>query len=91
MADVGLLRGWMRAGVDAITLARGTVGKTRQTLFFAVVYSLLGLPLAARGGLNPIVAGAAMAMSSVSVVSNSLLLNRWKPVRREAVNTTPKV
>lgn len=79
------------AVVDAITLSHATVGKIRQNLFFAFIYNLLGLPLAALGALNPVLAGAAMAMSSVSVVSNSLLLNRWKPVRREAVNATPKV
>ena len=90
-ADVVLVRSDLMAVVDAITLSHATVGKIRQNLFFAFIYNLLGLPLAALGALNPVLAGAAMAMSSVSVVSNSLLLNRWKPVRREAVNTTPKV
>lgn len=55
--------------------------KIRQNLFFAFIYNILGIPLAALGGLNPVIAGAAMAMSSVSVVSNALLLRRWRPGR----------
>jgi Cu+-exporting ATPase len=54
--------------------------KIRQNLVLAFVYNVLGIPLAAAGMLNPVIAGAAMALSSVSVVSNSLLLNRWKPL-----------
>ena len=65
--------------VDAIELSGATLGKIRQNLFFAFIYNVLGIPLAALGMLNPAIAGAAMALSSVSVVSNSLLLNRWKP------------
>ena len=69
---------------DAIELSRATLGKIRQNLFFAFIYNVLGIPLAAFGALNPVVAGAAMAMSSVSVVSNSLLLKRWRPHGRQA-------
>ncbi|WP_215749373.1 MULTISPECIES: heavy metal translocating P-type ATPase [unclassified Gluconobacter] len=78
-ADVVLMKSELAAVLDAISLSRATLSKIRQNLFFAFIYNVLGLPLAALGMLNPIVAGAAMAMSSVSVVSNSLLLNRWKP------------
>ncbi|MBF0859030.1 copper-translocating P-type ATPase [Gluconobacter sp. LMG 31484] len=79
-ADVVLMKSEMTGVLDAISLSHATLSKIRQNLFFAFIYNILGLPLAAFGMLNPIVAGAAMAMSSVSVVSNSLLLNRWKPI-----------
>lgn len=77
-ADITLLQGDVLHVADAIRLSRSTLGKIRQNLFFAFIYNVLGIPLAALGLLNPVVAGAAMAMSSVSVVSNSLLLRRWK-------------
>ena len=64
--------------VNAIALSRATMSKIKQNLFLAFVYNILAIPLAFMGMLNPIVAGGAMAMSSVSVVSNSLLLRRWK-------------
>ena len=64
--------------VNAIALSRATMSKIKQNLFLAFVYNTLAIPLAFLGMLNPIVAGGAMAMSSVSVVSNSLLLRRWK-------------
>jgi len=64
--------------VNAIALSRATMSKIKQNLFLAFVYNTLAIPLAFTGMLNPIVAGGAMAMSSVSVVSNSLLLRRWK-------------
>jgi len=77
-ADLTLIRGDLNSVVDAIDLSAATLGKIRQNLFFAFVYNVAGIPLAALGFLNPVVAGAAMAMSSVSVVSNSLLLKRWR-------------
>ena len=77
-ADMTLLRNDLMSVADAISLSRLTLRKIRQNLFFAFVYNALGIPLAAAGMLNPVIAGAAMAMSSVSVVSNSLLLKRWR-------------
>ncbi len=78
-ADLTLIRSDLLGVDDAISLSATTLGKIRQNLFFAFIYNVLGIPLAALGLLNPVVAGAAMAMSSVSVVSNSLLLKRWQP------------
>lgn len=78
-ADVTLMQGNLQRIADAIDLSRKTLGKIRQNLFFAFIYNILGIPLAAMGLLNPVIAAAAMAMSSVSVVSNSLLLKRWTP------------
>jgi len=78
-ADLTLIRSDLCGVVDAIDLSAATLGKIRQNLFFAFIYNVLGIPLAALGWLNPVVAGAAMAMSSVSVVSNSLLLKRLRP------------
>jgi Cu+-exporting ATPase len=80
-ADVTLMRNDLQGVVDAVSLSRATVRKIKQNLFFAFVYNTLGIPLAAAGLLNPVVAGAAMALSSVSVVTNSLLLRRWRPGR----------
>ncbi len=80
-ADVTLMKSDLLSVADAIDLSRATLAKIRQNLFFAFIYNVLGIPLAAFGMLNPVIAGAAMAMSSVSVVSNSLLLRRWKPLR----------
>lgn len=80
-ADVTLMRNDLASVADAIDLSRATLRKIRQNLFFAFIYNVLGIPLAALGMLNPVVAGAAMAMSSVSVVSNSLLLKRWREGR----------
>ncbi|MBT9614383.1 MAG: copper-translocating P-type ATPase [Burkholderiales bacterium] len=79
-ADVTLMRNSLMSVADAISLSRATLSKIRQNLFFAFIYNVLGIPLAALGMLNPVIAGAAMAMSSVSVVSNALLLKRWKPI-----------
>ncbi len=77
-ADLTLIRSDLSGVGDAIDLSAATLGKIRQNLFFAFIYNVLGIPLAALGWLNPVVAGAAMALSSVSVVSNSLLLKRWR-------------
>ncbi len=78
-ADITLMRNDLMSVADAISLSRATLRKIRQNLFFAFIYNVLGIPLAAAGLLNPVIAGAAMASSSVSVVSNSLLLKRWRP------------
>ena len=77
-ADITLMKSDLGSLADAIELSKATLKKIRQNLFFAFVYNVLGIPLAAMGFLNPVIAGAAMAMSSVSVVSNSLLLKRWR-------------
>jgi Cu+-exporting ATPase len=73
------MRNDLNAVVDAILLSRATLRKIRQNLFFAFAYNVLGIPLAAFGLLNPVIAGAAMAASSLSVVGNALLLKRWRP------------
>jgi len=77
-ADVTLMNNDLQSIVHAIRLSQMTLRKIRQNLFFAFIYNTLGIPLAALGMLNPVIAGAAMAMSSVSVVSNSLLLKKAK-------------
>ena len=82
-ADLTLIRNDIAGVVDAIALSRATLGKIRQNLFFAFIYNVLGIPLAALGLLNPVIAGGAMALSSVSVVSNSLRLRRWRPAPRD--------
>ena len=64
--------------LEAIRLSKQTYAKIRQNLFWAFIYNVLGIPLAAAGLLNPIIAGAAMAFSSLCVVSNALLLRRWR-------------
>jgi Cu+-exporting ATPase len=80
-AGVTLVHNDPQAIADAIALSRATLAKIRQNLFFAFIYNVIGIPLAAFGLLGPVFAGAAMAMSSVSVVSNALLLKRWRPRR----------
>jgi len=76
-ADITLMRGDLRAAVDAIALARRTMRVMRQNLFWAFVYNVIGVPLAAVGALSPVIASAAMAFSSVSVVGNSLRIRRF--------------
>ena len=78
-AGITLMRSDPRLVPEAISVSRATTRKIHQNLFWAFLYNTAGIPLAAAGLLSPIFAGAAMAFSSVSVVSNSLLLRRWKP------------
>jgi Cu+-exporting ATPase len=78
-AGITLMRGDPLLVAAALEISDRTVAKIRQNLFWAFAYNVAGIPLAALGFLNPVVAGAAMAMSSVSVMSNALLLKRWKP------------
>ncbi|WP_206886426.1 heavy metal translocating P-type ATPase [Alicyclobacillus mali (ex Roth et al. 2021)] len=77
-ADIALMHGQTHGVVDALRLSKATMRKIRQNLFWAFFYNVLGIPLAALGILSPVIAGAAMALSSVSVVSNSLLLRRLR-------------
>lgn len=78
-AAITLMRGAPELVASALGVSSATVAKIRQNLFWAFIYNAIALPLAAGGWLSPAIAGAAMAMSSVSVVTNSLLLKRWKP------------
>ncbi|MCF7203939.1 heavy metal translocating P-type ATPase [Pseudomonas oligotrophica] len=78
-AGITLMRGDPRLVPAALDISRRTYRKIQQNLFWAFIYNLIGIPLAALGFLSPVVAGAAMAMSSVSVISNALLLKRWQP------------
>jgi Cu+-exporting ATPase len=81
-AGITLMRGDPMLVAAALEVSDRTVKKIRQNLFWAFFYNVAGIPLAAFGFLNPVLAGAAMAMSSVSVMSNALLLKRWKPGQR---------
>ncbi len=78
-AGITLMRDDPRLVGDAISISRRTYAKIRQNLFWAFAYNAIGIPLAAFGMLDPVIAGAAMAFSSVSVISNALLLRRWRP------------
>ncbi|WP_066705398.1 heavy metal translocating P-type ATPase [Curvibacter delicatus] len=78
-AGITLMRGDPLLVAAALDVSDRTVAKIRQNLFWAFIYNVAGIPLAAFGFLNPVVAGAAMAMSSVSVMTNALLLRRWQP------------
>jgi Cu+-exporting ATPase len=80
-AGITLMRGDPLLIADALDISRRTYAKIRQNLFWAFIYNLIGIPLAAFGLLNPMIAGAAMALSSVSVILNALSLRRWKPGR----------
>ena len=82
-AGVTLMRGDPLLVADALDISRRTYRKIRQNLFWAFIYNVVGIPLAALGFLNPVIAGAAMAFSSVSVVTNALLLRRWRPALAE--------
>jgi Cu+-exporting ATPase len=78
-AGITLMRGDPALVADAIDISHRTWRKIRQNLGWAFAYNVVGIPLAAFGLLNPVIAGAAMAASSVSVVGNALLLRRWRP------------
>jgi len=78
-AGLTLMRGDVRLVPEALALSRAVTRKIWQNLFWAFAYNVVGIPAAALGFLTPVIAGAAMALSSVSVVSNALLLKRWKP------------
>jgi len=83
-AGVTLMRGDPLLVADAIAISQRTYRKIRQNLGWAFVYNVVGIPVAALGLLNPVLAGAAMALSSVSVVTNALLLRRWTPAQAQA-------
>ncbi len=91
VSGVTLMRGEPLLVADVIEISKRTYQKIRQNLFWAFIYNVVGIPLAAMGYLSPWVAGGAMALSSFSVVSNSLLLNRWKPISRMKNEKRPKI
>ncbi|MDP2004085.1 MAG: heavy metal translocating P-type ATPase [Rubrivivax sp.] len=86
-AGITLMRGDPRLVADALDVSRRTVATIRRGLFWAFAYNVVGIPLAAAGLLNPVIAGAAMALSSVSVVANALTLRRWKAAAKAAAQT----
>jgi P-type Cu+ transporter len=88
-AGITLMRGDPLLVAGALEISRRTVAKIRQNLFWAFAYNAAGIPLAALGYLSPVVAGAAMALSSVSVMTNALLLKRWKPAASPSDMTNP--
>ena len=86
-AGITLMRGDVGLVPAALDISQRTVAKIRQNLFWAFFYNAAGIPLAALGYLSPVLAGAAMALSSVSVMSNALLLRRWRPASQGGVGT----
>jgi Cu+-exporting ATPase len=81
-AGITLMRGNPLLIPDALEISKMTYKKIKQNLFWAFIYNVVGIPLAAFGLLNPVIAGAAMAFSSVSVVTNALMLRKWKPASK---------
>jgi Cu+-exporting ATPase len=90
-AGVTLMRADPLLVADAIEVSRRTWRKIRQNLGWAFVYNLVGIPVAAFGLLNPVLAGAAMALSSVSVITNALLLRGWRPARAPAMGAAATI
>lgn len=88
-AGITLMRGDPMLVADAIDISRRTYSKIRQNLFWACIYNIVGIPLAVSGLLSPMIAGAAMAMSSVSVVASALMLTRWRPLRLKEKQSWP--